>query len=111
MAANETGLLAVETAYYDEHTEQLLLTHPNRFLLISGDAVIGDYERHSEAVAEGVRRYGANRDQQAPQDSFAPPMADGVPDIGYRLGRGGRGWRGCAFDMSISLSTCSSKSS
>ena len=31
MAANETGLLAVETAYYDEHAEQLLLTYPNRF--------------------------------------------------------------------------------
>ncbi len=58
MAANETGLLAVETAYYDEHAEQLLLTYPNRFLLISGDEVIGDFERHSEAVAEGVRRYG-----------------------------------------------------
>ena len=33
MAANETGLLAVETAYYDEHTEQLLLTYPNRFFV------------------------------------------------------------------------------
>ena len=58
MAANETGLLAVETAYYDEHAEQLLVAYPNRFLLISGDKVIGDYESRSEAVGEGVRRYG-----------------------------------------------------
>ena len=58
MAANETGLLAAETAYYDEHAEELLLTYPNRFLLISRDEVIGDYESRSEAVAEGVRRYG-----------------------------------------------------
>ena len=58
MAANDTGLLAVETAYYDEHAEQLLLTYPNRFLLIFGDEVIGDYETRSEAVGEGVRRYG-----------------------------------------------------
>ena len=58
MAANETGLLAAETAYYDEHAEELLLTYPNHFLLISRDEVIGDYESRSEAVAEGVRRYG-----------------------------------------------------
>ena len=58
MEANETGLLAVETAYYDEYAQQLLLTYPNRFLLIRGEKVIGDYESRSEAVAEGVRRYG-----------------------------------------------------
>ena len=58
MAASETGLLAVETAYYDEHAQDLLLTYPNRFLLIHGDTVIGDYASRSEALAEGVRRYG-----------------------------------------------------
>ena len=58
MAANQTGLLAVETAYYDEHAQDLLLTYPNRFLLIHGDKLIGAYESRSEAVAEGVRRYG-----------------------------------------------------
>ena len=58
MEANETGLLAVETAYYDEYAQQLLLIYPNRFLLIRGEKVIGDYESRSEAVAEGVRRYG-----------------------------------------------------
>ena len=58
MAANETGPLAAETAYYDEHAKELLLTYPNRFLLVSRDEVIGDHESRSEAVAEGVRRYG-----------------------------------------------------
>ena len=28
MAAGETGLLAVETAYYDEHATELLLAFP-----------------------------------------------------------------------------------
>lgn len=58
MAATDAGLLAVETAYYDEHARDLLLTYPNRFLLIHGDKLIGAYESHSEAVAEGVRKYG-----------------------------------------------------
>lgn len=58
MAASETGLLAVETAYYDEHAKELLLAHPNRFLLIHGDELVGVYGSHPEAVAEGVRKYG-----------------------------------------------------
>ena len=58
MATSAQGLLKTETAYYDEHAEELLLTYPNRYLLIHGDQLIGDYERHSEAVGEGVRRYG-----------------------------------------------------
>ena len=58
MAASDNGLLAVETAYYDEHARELLLAYPNRFLLIHGDELIGTYESHAEAVADGVRRYG-----------------------------------------------------
>ena len=58
MATSAQGLLKTETAYYDEHAEELLLTYPNRYLLIHGDQLIGDYERHSEAVGDGVRRYG-----------------------------------------------------
>ena len=55
---NESSLLAVETAYYEEHARDLLLTYPSRFLLIHGDKLVGAYGSHSEAVAEGVRRYG-----------------------------------------------------
>ena len=58
MATTEAGLLAVETAYYDDHAQELLLSYPNRFLLIHGDELVGAYGSHSEAVAEGVRRYG-----------------------------------------------------
>ena len=58
MATSAQGLLKAEIAYYDQHAKELLLTYPNRFVLIHGDQLIGDFERHSEAVGEGVRRYG-----------------------------------------------------
>ena len=37
MTASAEGLLKAEIAYYDEHAEELLLTYPNRFVLIHGD--------------------------------------------------------------------------
>ena len=58
MATSAQGLLKVEIAYYDEHARELLLEYPNRFVLIHGDQLIGDFESRSEAVGEGVRRYG-----------------------------------------------------
>ena len=58
MSTTQGKLLGAETAYFDANAEQLLLAYPNRFLLIHGEEVIGDFERHSEAVGEGVRRFG-----------------------------------------------------
>lgn len=58
MAINAQGFLKAEIAYYDEHAKELLLTYPNRFVLIHGDELIGTFESHAEAVGEGVRRYG-----------------------------------------------------
>ena len=58
MATSAEGLLKAEIAYYDEHITELLLTYPNRFVLIHGDQLIGTFESHAEAVGEGVRRYG-----------------------------------------------------
>ena len=58
MATSTRGMLDTEIAYYDEHAEELLLTYPNRYVLIYGDELIGTFERHSEALGEGVRRFG-----------------------------------------------------
>ena len=58
MEPSAQGLLKTEIAYYDEHAEELLLTYPNRFVLIHGDELISTFESHAEAVGEGVRRYG-----------------------------------------------------
>ena len=58
MATSAQGLLKAEIAYYDEHARELLLEFPNRFVLIHGDELIGTFESRSEAVGEGVSRYG-----------------------------------------------------
>ena len=58
MATSTQGMLDTEIAYYDEHAEELLLTYPNRYVLIYGDKLIGTFESRSDAVGEGVRRYG-----------------------------------------------------
>ena len=58
MATSAQGMLDTEIAYYDEHAEELLLTYPNRYVLIYGDELIGTFESRSDAVGEGVRRYG-----------------------------------------------------
>lgn len=52
------SLLKTEIAYYDQHYEELLLGHPNRFVLIHGGNLVGVFDKHSNAVADGVRRYG-----------------------------------------------------
>ena len=58
MATSAQGLLKAEIAYYDKHARELLLEFPNRFVLIHGDELIGTFESRSEAVGEGVSRYG-----------------------------------------------------
>ena len=58
MATSAEGMLKAEIAYYDEHTTELLLKYANRFVLIYGDQLIGTFESRSEAVGEGVSRYG-----------------------------------------------------
>lgn len=53
------GALAEETAYFDEHSDDLLRKYPNRYLLIVGSSVKGDFSTHESALAEGVRRFDA----------------------------------------------------
>ena len=83
MSTTQGKLLAAETAYFDANAEQLLLTYPNRFLLIHGAEVIGDFERHAEAVGEGVRRFGrgpflVRRTGDQGPELTAPALALGI---------------------------------
>ena len=87
----DDDLLGVETRWYDEHAKDLLLAHPNRYLLISGEAVIGHYEHHSEAVAEGVRRYGQGPFLVRRTGDKAPVLT--VPALTLGLLRNCRLWR------------------
>ena len=82
MSAAQDALLAVETAYFDAHAEELLLAHPNRFLPIYGEELVGNFVSRSEAVAEGVRRFGCGpflvrRTGDKTLEPTAPALAPG----------------------------------
>lgn len=51
-------LLEAEYNFYNENYKKLLLEYPNRYLLIVGSEVKGDFSSLDEAVAKGVRDYG-----------------------------------------------------
>ncbi len=52
------GLLVREQAFYDENREALLLRHPNRWLLVHGEELVGHFETLDKAVAKGVAMFG-----------------------------------------------------
>ena len=52
------GLLKEETAFFDKNRDELLLKYPNRYLLVHGTKVEGNFKTRADAVAEGVRKYG-----------------------------------------------------
>ena len=55
----EKSLLEVEAAFYERERDALAAEYPERYLLIYGDRLIGDFATMGEATAEGVRRFGA----------------------------------------------------
>lgn len=58
MYGNDEHLLAEETSFYEENRDDFLMKYPNRHLLIKGREIIGSYETYSQAVEEGVKRFG-----------------------------------------------------
>ena len=51
-------ILEVESQFYESKREEYVEEFPDRFLLIYGAELIGDYETFSDATDEGVRRFG-----------------------------------------------------
>lgn len=52
-------LLTVESAFYEQNRDELLMKYPNRVLLIHGENVEGDFETMDAAITEGVRKFGS----------------------------------------------------
>ena len=52
-------LLKVESDFYENMREELLMKYPNRFLLIHGEKVEGDFADEEAAITEGIRKFGA----------------------------------------------------
>lgn len=51
-------MLEQERSFYQEKLEEWLFQFPNKFVLIKGQELIGTFSSSSEALAEGVRRFG-----------------------------------------------------
>ena len=76
-------LLAVESAYYNRHRDELLMKYPNKILLIHGDGLVRNFETVQEAIAEGVRRFGTEpflvrRSGESEPVLFVPALQLGI---------------------------------
>ena len=54
-----SGLLEVESAYYESNRDDLLMKFPNRFLLIHGEGLVGHFETMDDAITAGVLKFGS----------------------------------------------------
>lgn len=77
------NILSVECTYYDENRDKLLLQYPNRYLLIFGDRVIGNYAKDDDAIYEGCRQFGdkpflVRRSGDTAPELNAPALALGI---------------------------------
>ena len=51
-------ILEVESQFYETMRDEFVAKYPDRFLLIYGAELIGDFETFSDATDEGVRQFG-----------------------------------------------------
>lgn len=58
MSESKTEFLTEEIEFYNQHKEDFLHKYTNRYLLIKGSELIGNFETRDRAVGEGVRRFG-----------------------------------------------------
>ena len=52
------NLLKVESDFYERMRSDLLMEYPNRFLLIHGENVEGDFATEDAAIVEGILKFG-----------------------------------------------------
>lgn len=52
-------LLEKESEFYERSREELLLKYPNRFLLIHGETVEGNFDTETAAISEGIEKFGS----------------------------------------------------
>ena len=84
MSVPKGEILSVECSYFDDHRDELLLQFPNRYLLIVGDQVIGNFAKEDDAIYEGCRQFGnrpflVRRTGDTAPVLHAPTLALGIP--------------------------------
>ena len=52
-------ILEVESRFYESNREEYVEEFPDQFVLIYGEGFYGAFDTMSEAIDEGVRRFGA----------------------------------------------------
>ena len=80
-----TELLSVERDFWKKNAKELTKNYPNKFLLIKGAKVHGDYSTHDEAVTAGVEMFAAGPfwvcsvEKPEPDPLNIPSLVVGVP--------------------------------
>lgn len=76
-------ILEVESQFYESMRDEFVEKYPDRFLLIYGSKLIGDFETFSDATDEGVRQFGSgpflvrkSGDEELVLATFTLMMAD-----------------------------------
>ena len=77
------AVLDVEEKYYDEHFEEFKKNYPERFLLIKGRELVGDFGAEDESVDAGVNLFGkgpflVRRAGEKKTVLFAPALSLGI---------------------------------
>ena len=76
-------ILAEETEFLDANMAKFAAAYPGKALLVKGNELIGAFDTESEAVDEGVKRYGKGPFlvRKAGEDTpeyFIPALAYGL---------------------------------
>ena len=50
-------MLDTEYKYYLEHQQELLARYKGRFIVIKGNAVVGDYDSQAAAYLDSIKKY------------------------------------------------------
>lgn len=59
MTQTQPGLLSTELSYFENNQEELFRKFPNRYLVISGETVEGNYETFKGALTASMEAHGS----------------------------------------------------
>ena len=76
-------LLAAEIAFLKQNRDRLIRKYDSLFLLIKGAEVVDSFESETDAITEGVRKFGqepflVRRPQDRTQTFFNPALSLGL---------------------------------
>lgn len=81
--SEKEGLLSRELAYFEKEQDALLRAYPNRYLVIHGEEVEGDYSTFDAALEAGIESHGhepvlIRRPGDKTETLVAPALALGI---------------------------------